>query len=207
MRILLITILLLFIGLPSEAKSVKEVYRDSISSIVYVYCQKENSITFGTGFLTEKGLITNAHLINSGLKAKDSSGNELKIGKLIESDEISDLAIYQIESNSKKPQLEFAENKPEIGDEIFIIGNSANYQNTLSTGLISGIRIRNNIEVLQFTAPISVGSSGSPILNSDGKVIGIVTGFLGNQDAQNINFGIPVTSLLSKHQTLKSNNK
>ena len=106
-----------------------------------------------------------------------------------------DLVLLKI-NNANAPSLTLGDSsKVGIGDEIFAVGNPKGLEGTFSKGIISAIRKIEEDTLLQITAPISPGSSGGPILNTEGDVIGIsVATFKGGQ---NLNFAIP-TSYLSK---------
>jgi tetratricopeptide (TPR) repeat protein len=82
-------------------------------------------------------------------------------------------------------------NKIEIGDEVVVIGSPRGEETTVSTGIISSIRKGSN--KLQFTAPISNGSSGGPLFNNYGELIGITAASKVN--AQNLNFAIPSSEI------------
>ena len=82
----------------------------------------------------------------------------------------------------------------EVGERVVAIGNPYSWENTLSDGLVSGIRELEGTTLLQITAPISPGSSGGALFNMKGEVIGITT--IGSTwGAQNLNFAVPVNSL------------
>lgn len=78
----------------------------------------------------------------------------------------------------------------EIGDTVYEVGNPEGLEGTFSQGIISGLR---GTDYIQITAPISPGSSGGPVINQYGEVIGIATSF--NKEGQNLNFAIPVAKL------------
>ena len=80
-----------------------------------------------------------------------------------------------------------------MGDEIFVLGSPQGFVGTLSKGIVSAKRKWDDFQMLQITAPISQGSSGSPVLSKDLKVIGIAVALL--KEGQNINFAVPVTYL------------
>jgi len=90
--------------------------------------------------------------------------------------------------------------RPTIGERIFTLGNPLGLEGTISEGIVSGIRQLEDGELYQITSPISPGSSGGPVLNSRGEVIGIATAAL--RVGQNLNFAVPSASLdqLWKHQ-------
>ena len=75
--------------------------------------------------------------------------------------------------------------------QVYVAGNPLGLEGTVSDGIISGRRDRDTKERLQMTAPISPGSSGGPVLNSKGKVIGVSVATFRALEAQNLNFAIP----------------
>ena len=87
----------------------------------------------------------------------------------------------------------------QVGDSIYVVGNPQGLEGTFSQGIVSSIREVGSDKLLQITAPISPGSSGGPVLNEKGEVIGVsVATFTGGQ---NLNFAIPskyLSILLSK---------
>src|SRR5262249_3421737 len=77
-----------------------------------------------------------------------------------------------------------------IGDEVYVVGNPEGLEGTFSQGIISSLR---GNDYIQITAPISHGSSGGPVLNKNGEVIGVAVGLI--EEGQNLNFAIPVSKL------------
>jgi len=89
-----------------------------------------------------------------------------------------------------------------VGDEVFVVGNPYGLEGTLSQGIMSGLRSVGPDSLLQITAPISPGSSGGQVLNSQGEVIGVAVATL--TDGQNLNFAIPVSYLKAFLTEVKS---
>src|SRR5665811_1225006 len=76
------------------------------------------------------------------------------------------------------------------GDSVLAIGHPLGLEDTVSNGLISAVRhVHANLDVLQVSAPIAPGSSGGPLFNDRGEVIGVATAFM--NAGQNLNFGLP----------------
>ena len=197
MKIKLILLILFLSSLSAFAKTPKEIYKASKDSVIYLYYDEiaENGQTarhFGTGFIIdEKGLcLTNAHVLNKALKAQNAEGKPVKILSIEKIDQKNDLATIKLEGEFKP--LGFANQAFEVGDNVVVISNSASFQNTLSVGIVSGMRTIQNLEKFQFTASIAQGSSGAPVFNEEGEVIGVVVGLFDKLNAQNINFGIPL---------------
>ena len=93
----------------------------------------------------------------------------------------------------------------EIGEPVYAAGNPSGLEGTFSDGIISSIRGDGAYKIPQITAPISPGSSGGPVLNEKGEVIGVSV--LTIRNGQNFNFAIPINylkSLLSEVQLTKA---
>lgn len=167
--------------------------------MLIMYDKNGSQASLGSGFFVSEDIVaTNLHVI------KEASGGIAKIiGKKQKYDILGyvalnhqmDLVLLKIQ-NVTAPVLSLEDsNDLAIGDEVYAVGNPQGLEGTFSKGIISGIRDIGQEKLLQITAPISHGSSGGPILNEHGKVIGIAV--LQHKDGQNLNFAIPV-SYLSK---------
>jgi S1-C subfamily serine protease len=159
-------------------------------------------LSTGSGFIIDAhGLIlTNSHVVFGAqvLNVTLDDGTTLPV-KLLGTDPIYDLAVLQIPepNRGKLPVLEFGDSDAiRPGDEVIAIGNPMGLGQTITSGIVSAI---NRIlpdrprllaqPMIQTDTPINPGSSGGPILNRCGDVIGIASEILGN--AQNIGFAIP----------------
>jgi len=194
---LIFLIILLSAGL--KAQDIKTIYNKSKSSIVLIvtYDSNQTPIALGSGFYFEKNLIaTNFHVIEGSnrivIKNLGSQSKSENVKVKSYSKEL-DVAILEVgTANSTSLQLNTI--TPEIGDNIIAIGNPKGLEGTISTGIVSGIRkLSDNYNLVQITSPISPGSSGGPVLDSQGKVIGISTFTL--HDSQNLNFAIPANAI------------
>jgi TolA-binding protein len=104
-----------------------------------------------------------------------------------------DLAVVKI-PGAKAPALMLGHDADvAVGDDVYVVGNPRGLEGTLSQGIVSAIRSTPERRLLQITAPISPGSSGGPVLNSEGKVIGVAVSTL--RDSQNLNFAVSVGEL------------
>lgn len=149
----------------------------------------------GTGFIIHKsGLIaTNLHVVFGG-------GSEI----LVTLSDKREFPVVQVTSGSRKHDLVLlkidAKNLPTItlgdsdkmrpGDPVVAIGHPLGLEDTVSNGLVSALReVDEELKVLQISAPIAPGSSGGPIFNERGEVIGVATAIING--GQNINIGVP----------------
>lgn len=139
-------------------------------------------------------IATNLHVI-AGAEAVEVqllSGETLQVEHVKAYDVERDLAILRVKPQGALPTLALANSDTvEAGDPVVAIGNPLGVLDyTVSDGLISSVRpISDSLTVLQVSAPISQGSSGGPLFDPTGRVIGIVRAYLSG--GQNLNFGIP----------------
>jgi len=162
----------------------------------------------GTGFLIDKNgtIVTNYHVVKNASKLVVTlSDNSQWPGKLIGADPNNDLAIVGIEAPSQKYDiLKFSHsNNIVVGQKVLALGNPFGLRLTLTTGIISalGRTIEANngrkIEgIIQTDAAINPGNSGGPLLDSEGKVIGINTAIIGSSGSVGIGFAVPSNTAL-----------
>ena len=160
----------------------------------------DNTVVSGSGFFIGDGQIaTNYHVIEgmvSGTAESVSEQTAYPIESVLYTDPVHDLAIIKV-TNLNAPALPFGDSDTvRIGEPVYVAGNPWGLAGTFSTGVISAVRPGNSLvadEVIQITAPISPGSSGGPVLNDRGEVIGISVGQFTR--GQNLNFAVPVNFL------------
>ena len=166
---------------------------------IYSYDEYGTPLNTGTGFFIDKnGLaITNHHVVDSVDIAfiKDYKGNIYQIKEIKKVCFECDMVTIQIDNNSETfHPLEITNEIPKKGSDIFVIGNPNGLESTVSEGIVSSIRIdKKDNQRIQISAPISTGSSGSPIFNKTGKVFGVATYIY--KEGQNLNFGFSTNCL------------
>lgn len=187
------------------AQTAKAVAAKSFPSVVLLLMEDSQGqpISLGSGFFVDGGYVAaNAHVVRGA-----SRGTAKLIGRpekgeitgIAATDTARDLVLLAVKglSGASLP-LGKSKNLP-VGEEVYAIGNPQGLEGTISQGIVSGMRRVADTEILQITAPISPGSSGGPVLDQKGQVIGVaVATFRGGQ---NLNFAIPVdylTALLSQ---------
>jgi tetratricopeptide (TPR) repeat protein len=197
-KTLLILFLLLFI-VPLSYATVPDIVLNQKKAVVTIYINDKEGkqIITGSGFIIDSnGIIaTNYHVISKWLEAlenilfiKMENGAYFPIEELLTSDEENDIAIFKVEGK-ELPTVKLATDyEPKQGEGVIVIGSPIGLETTVSDGIISNIRGKGGL--IQITAPISPGSSGSPIFNSKGEIIGVATFLI--QGGQNLNFAIPV---------------
>ncbi len=138
--------------------------------------------------------ITNFHVISDcdSILALDYLGNKHQIKTIIKKDEDLDFVLFKIESGNRYfNYCKIADYNPKIGESCFAITNPHGLENSLSTGVVSAYR-GNNKEIIQTSTLVSPGSSGGPLFNKNGKVIGITTLYI---KGDNLTFAINVHAL------------
>jgi len=151
----------------------------------------------GTGFIvSEDGeILTNYHVLENASRAmaKCPDGGYYAISHIISYDKERDLIRAKLEAEKEFPFLKKGNsaNTP-VGAKIFVVGSPLGLENTISEGIVSAKRHWDGYiqPLLQITAPISPGSSGSPVIDDEGRVIGVATFNL--KGGQNVNFAVPI---------------
>jgi len=163
--------------------------------MIVTYGKEGNILGQGSGFfIDEKGdVITNAHVLQDASRAtvKTTDGKEYPIKQVLAEDTEGDVIRVSVDISKEavKP-LPLAAKLPEAGERVIVIGTPLGLDKTVSDGIVSAVReIPGFGEIVQVTAPISPGSSGSPVINMKGQVVGIATFFI--VAGQNLNFAIP----------------
>lgn len=186
-------------NLPELVKRVKP----AIVAIV-TYDANGVALTTGSGFFLRPGqVVTNLHVIRGArrceVKTLDGKGRVYQVSGLLDVDEEGDLALLSVEMpHSRARASQLATLLPEEGEKIFVIGNPLKLEGSVSDGIVSAVRELPNIgKIIQITAPISHGNSGSPVFNLKGEVVGVVTIKVTN--GQNINLAIGAARVRQLH--------
>lgn len=162
----------------------------------------------GTGIIVGKQgyILTNKHVINGANQVGIvlSDGTKYDNVKVLGVDPLNDVAFLKVEDAVDLPAVELGDSSSiRVGQRVVAIGNSlGQYQNTVTSGIISGIgrpiaaeagdTVENLSDLIQTDAAINPGNSGGPLLNLNGQVIGVNTAIV--EDAQGIGFSIPINA-------------
>ena len=149
----------------------------------------------GTGFFIDKeGMgISALHVLEDARFAfiKDNEGHKYPIEKIIGMNKKADLVKFKVNTSGQEvPFLAISENIPIKGSDVFTIGNPEGYYSTVSKGIVSSLTKRRGMDVIQTTAAISQGSSGGPLMDEKGRVIGVISYSI--DQAQNLNFAYSI---------------
>ena len=179
--------------------SAKEITARAKPAIVRIEVEgHDGSSGIGTGFfVADNGRIaTNLHVIVQAKVARVVllDGTKFPVNSVFAIDEERDLAIIGISTQRRVPVLRLGDSDDvAAGDAVIAIGNPQGFDYTVSDGLISSVRRATDLTLLQISAPISQGSSGGPLFNEYGEVIGVAT--LLARNGQNLNFAVPANYL------------
>lgn len=164
-------------------------------SLVIVLAYTEGSVSQGSGFFIDRNgaIITSLHVINSSknYKVKTADGKVYPIKKVLSRDLGSDLACMQadIPSGSVLP-IPISNKLPRLGEQVLVGGCPLGVGIIMSSGIISGFTYMPGYgRTILTDAPISSGSSGGPVLNMKGEVVGVIT--FSSTKGQNLNFAMP----------------
>ncbi len=183
------------------SKSLKDIIFETQKLVVMIETDSGNQ---GSGFLyNEEGdLITNAHVVSgaSEVSIKTADARELK-GQVIGISSQTDIAVVRVpELKGLKPLPLFRGGKAEVGDEVIAVGSPLGFQNTVTTGIISGRGRSFEIEpylysdLYQISAPIAPGNSGGPLVSKKtGEVIGINSA---GYEQGSIGFSMPIGNVI-----------
>jgi serine protease Do len=194
--------------IPKARLTPKDIVRDSSPAIVRI---EAGEAKVGTGFIVDKsGIVaTNLHVVEgeAQIKVRTFDGSQYAVLSIAGMDRGHDLALLRIQPKKPLPTLSLGDSSQvSAGDQIIAIGNPLGvFDYSVSAGLISQVRpLSEELTILQISAPISPGSSGGPLFNQFGEVIGVTTAII--TQGQNINLAVPANYLrpmLAQKSTMK----
>ncbi|GAB3244157.1 S1C family serine protease [Kineosporia babensis] len=143
-------------------------------------------------------LITNYHVVKDTWR---SGGRTVQIvrddaeytGTIDQVEQSADLAVVSVEE--KLPVLPIAAKKPAVGDPVLVLGSPLGLGGTVTSGIVSAFRTEDGEREMQFSAPISPGNSGGPVINLRGEVIGVSVAKYVTEGAEGLGFAIPAATL------------
>jgi S1-C subfamily serine protease len=212
LRSLIATALLMSPSVPSQTRrqrvqasspvalTARQIARKVLPSVVYIAMQDSHGkqICFGSGFFITRNLIlTNKHVIS----CSGTTHGSINIAGSKQAHSITtmlawpdlDLALVEAKDLIASPLSLSSQRQPAAGDDIFVAGNPEGLEGTFTRGIISSVRLQGGL--LQIDAPVSPGSSGGPVVDVYGRVVGITVSTF--TEGQNLNFAIPAASLVT----------
>jgi Trypsin-like peptidase domain/Ankyrin repeats (many copies) len=167
--------------------SARQIARQVLPSIVLITLEGG---CYGSGFFVTKDLIaTNKHVLDCGGRGTVSVAGSRRTFSINASwsDPQHDLALVRVTGANTQSLTLSARGWPAVGDDIYVAGNPEGLEDTFSRGIVSGLRRSDGL--IQFDAPISPGSSGGPVVDGRGQVIGVTVASV--RQGQNLNFAVP----------------
>ena len=192
--------LLLLLLIPAPIRASQDLLPELVRRIkpsavaIETFDSRGEQLTRGSGFFVESDrIVTNRHVIEGAYRAEvhSSTGAVFPVRGVLAVDAEGDIALLKIDvpANQIRP-LPLDKTSPQEGESVVVIGNPLGLEGSVTNGIVSAVRdIPTFGRIIQITAPISSGSSGSPVVNMQGQVIGIAT--LQITGGQSVNFAIP----------------
>jgi len=192
--------ILLFLLIPHPIEASQDLLPELVRRIkpsavaIETYDSKGEKLSRGSGFFVEADrIVTNRHVLEGAYRAEvhASSGAVFPVKGVLAVDAEGDIALLKIDAPAPPVRaLPLDKTSPQEGESVVVIGNPLGLEGSVTNGIVSAVRdIPTFGRIIQITAPISSGSSGSPVVNMQGQVIGIAT--LQITGGQSVNFAIP----------------
>jgi tetratricopeptide (TPR) repeat protein len=181
-------------GLPELVRRIKP-----SAVAIAAYDNRGNVVARGSGFFVATDrIITNRHVIenSSRVEVHVLDGKKYPVKGVLAVDGEGDIALLQVDvPPAAAVPLPIVRSVPQEGESVVVVGNPFGLEGSVSNGIVSAVReISGYGRIIQITAPISPGSSGSPVVNMLGQVIGIAT--LQAAEGQSLNFAVPSERIL-----------
>lgn len=182
-----------------QINSAIEIFEKANKSVVVILAyDNAGNIYQGSGVvINSDGLIvTNHHVCKDANRIEIKHyDTEIKNINIYKYDEIKDILFLQTDYKSLVPIELGNSSLLKVGQRIYAVGSPEGYENSISEGIVSGFRLdENNVKLIQMTCPITDGSSGGAVLNSQGQLIGLS---VSGQHEGSLYFAIPVNDVLS----------
>jgi V8-like Glu-specific endopeptidase len=182
-------------------QDIPAISREANGAIVSIVMSDKDGqpIAKGSGFFISKDghVLTNYHVIRNGSSAviKLPSGAFFAVDGVLASDKDRDVAVIKAHGNDFRTLTLGDSDRLQVGEEVVAIGNPLSLESTVSNGIVSALRTVEDDggKFVQITAPISPGSSGGPLFNMAGEVVGITTSHI--KGGENLNFAIPINDV------------
>lgn len=187
-------------GTPRQPLEFEELSKLAASVVMLkVFDESGQCFKSGSGvIISDKGyVLTNLHVVSGGRRFGILLEDETDVfytDELIKYHPDYDLAILRMEKYRAPIPVYRGGQKLVRGQKVVAIGSPLGLFNSVSDGIISGFRELENVAMIQFTAPVSHGSSGGALLNLYGELIGLTTG--GYDDGQNLNLAVGCQTIL-----------
>ncbi|HBE43883.1 MAG TPA: hypothetical protein DDW17_00135, partial [Deltaproteobacteria bacterium] len=209
----LTTLIIISILFPAiSLADANRVFMENSSAVVVIEARDKDGKPFkqGSGFIVRQdgAIVTNYHVISDAEDIKVRSVSKvlmwsvnkgLKFEGFLHIDKENDVVILKVKGEKLQTVKIGDIQRLSIGRKVYVIGSPQGHENTVSDGILSGIReIGPKRKIIQITAPVSEGCSGGPVFNNNGEVIGIATFLIKEAQNLNFNFAIPINIIKDK---------
>ena len=174
------------------ARTAEELFAELSRSTarITVHDVSGRAVGLGSGVVTGIGtVITNCHVATAGGSLTVKVGAEQFSASVEVADEEYDLCRLSVMGLTAPAVTIGTADSLKTGQKVFAIGSPQGLELTISDGIVSGMRDLPQGRVIQTTAPISPGSSGGPLFDAYGRLVGIMT--FQHRSGQNLNFAVP----------------
>jgi putative serine protease PepD len=172
------------VSAPVTDTTAKAVYDDAKDAVTYISAQTPQGTATGSGFVVSADgkIVTNEHVVDgaTSVTVKLGTGGQTLTAQVLAADASKDLALLKVDATNLK-HLDFGDSSSlQVGDNVYAIGNPYGLDHTLTSGIVSAL----NREIqapdgtpidgaIQTDAALNPGNSGGPLLDADGKVVGV----------------------------------
>lgn len=192
-----------YVGSESSPENLISLVRKVQPAVVTVitYDINRQVVDLGSGFFVDAQghLITNYHVLKGAYAAdvKLNDGSSYRIDLIVAENEAADLIEARVDIARARPLpwVPITDIEPAIGERVLVVGSPLGLEQTVSEGIVSAVReLPGAGKIFQLSAPISPGSSGSPVVNMKGQVVGVVS--FQTTMGQNLNFAVAAKGIL-----------
>ena len=150
---------------------------------------------------TSSRLVTNYHVVadvwsRGGRGVTLRQGESTHYGSILRVDTAADLALVEVPVVI--PALALAASEPKPGDPVMIVGSPLGLEGSVASGVVSSMRDEDGVRYVQFSAPISPGNSGGPVVDAVGRVVGVAVSKFVGEGVEGLSFAIPVAQVCTK---------
>jgi len=219
-EIFFITFLFIFFSCVvfGQKKNAEKIYEYANKAVVRIFTSHEDGSQHGqaSGVIYKKNnwIITNYHVLGDAeIINAEQNGKYIRLDSIVAFDPEKDVLILHISPDNEKdffssiPSLKTGSSeKLKVGQKVFAIGSPFGLENTITEGIISGLRTAFDTkqQFIQISAPVSQGSSGGAVMNTKGELIGISTMVMEGPTAQNLNFAIMIDDVFKVAEKKKT---
>jgi putative serine protease PepD len=193
----------------ANASTAKRVYNDAKDAVAYISAQTAQGQATGTGFVVSSDgkIITNEHVVDGAqqVTVKLGTNGPERTAQVLGADASKDLALLKVDTGGQKLHaLSLGDSSSvQVGDNTYAIGNPYGLDHTLTSGIVSALN--RDLQApdgatipgaIQTDAALNPGNSGGPLLDADGRVIGvnaqIATGNSSGGEGGNVGIGFAI---------------